>query len=213
MGVRMFDRRDKAWFHAAALAALAAGALVASVPQVRGQSGTAPQYTSTGELQTPAGFETWVFVGSNLGLGYKEDLPLTTALETAHAEKPVFHNIYINPEAYAFFVAHHEFPDPTVLVMDIFVAADKEPKGVVAKGVFDGDRIGLQIAVKDSHSPAPHGHNWAYYIPQNLNDPTHTLHASSPAFPDADCESCHHDNASLDNVWVQFYPTLRKLIK
>jgi Cytochrome P460 len=209
----MIGDRNKARFHTAVLVGLAACALLVFIPQVRSQSGTVPQYTAAGELQTPTGFETWVFVGSNLGLGYKDDLAVTTALETAHSEQQVFHNIYINPEAYGHFVATHEFPDPTVLVMDVFVAADKEPKGVVTKGVFDGERIGLQIAVKDSHSPAPHAHNWAYYIPQDLNDPTHTLHASSPAFPDAACESCHQAHASLDNVWVQFYPTLRKLIK
>jgi len=200
-------------FRIAALAAIATLASIAFAPTVRSQSSTVPQYTANGQLQTPAGFETWVFVGSNLGLGYKDDLTVTTALESAHAEAQVFHNIYINPEAYAHFVKTHEFPDPTVLVMEIFVAADKEPKGVVAKGVYDGDRIGLQVAIKDSHSPEKHARNWAYYIPQNLNDPSHTLHASSPAFPDAACESCHQAHASLDNVWVQFYPTLRKLLK
>jgi hypothetical protein len=209
----MIGYRDRTWFHAAVLAGLAACALVTVVPQVRGQSGTAPHYTADHKLVTPSGFETWVFVGSNLGLGYKEELAVTTALETAHAEQQVFHNIYINPEAYAHFVATHEFPDPTVLVMEIFTAADKEPKGVVTRGVFDGERVGLQVAVKDSHSPHKNVRNWAYYIPQNVNDPKHPLLASSPAFADTDCESCHHAHASLDDVWVQFYPTLRKLIK
>jgi hypothetical protein len=214
----MIEHRNTSRFLTAALAGVAACVLVTlvlitPVPQARGQSGTAPQYTSSGELQTPSGFETWVFVGSNLGLGYDNDLALTTPQENAHAEQQVFHNIYINPEAYAHFVATHEFPDPTVLIMEVFTAAGKQPKDVVTKGVFDGERVGLQVAVKDSHSPAPHGHNWAYYIPQNLNDPSHKLPASSPAFPDAACESCHQAHASLDNVWVQFYPTLRKLIK
>jgi hypothetical protein len=209
----MIDHRKKFWFRSAALAGLAAAALLVFVPQVRSQSTTAPQYNAKGELQTPTGFETWVFVGSNLGLGYKDDLAVTTAKETAHADQQVFHNIYINPEAYAHFVATHEFPDPTVLVMEIFTAADKEPKGVVTKGVFDGDRVGLQVAVKDSHSPHKHPRNWAYYIPQDVQVPSHPLHASSPASDDHECESCHHAHASLDDVWVQFYPTLRKLIK
>jgi len=203
---------NKTRFRLAALAAIATLASIAFASPVRSQSGTVPQYTSGGDLVTISGFETWVFVGSNLGLGYKDDLAATNRREIAHAEQQVFHNIYINPEAYAHFVKTHEFPDPTVLVMEIFTAADKEPKGVVSKGVFDGDRIGLQFAVKDSHSPKPHAKNWAYYIPQNLNDPSHTLHPSSPAFPDGDCESCHQAHASLDNVWVQFYPTLRKLL-
>ena len=209
----MIRDRRKARLRAVTFAGLAAAGIMVLVPQVRGQSATAPQYTPKGELQTPSGFETWVFVGSNLGLGYKDELKLTTARETAHAEKQMFHNIYIDPQAYAHFVATREFPDPTVLVMEVFTAADKEPKGIVSKGVFDGDRVGLQIAVKDSHSPARHARDWAYYIPQDVNDPSHPLLASSPAFPDDKCESCHQAHASLDNVWVQFYPTLRKLIK
>jgi len=209
----MIGNRKRVRIRAAALVGLMALAWIAHAPQVRGQSSTAPQYTATGDLLTPAGFETWVFVGSNLGLDYKHDLPVTTALENAHAENQVFHNIYINPEAYAHFVATREFPEPTVLVMEIFVAADKEPKGVLSKGVFNGERIGLQVAVKNSQRPGEHSKPWAYYIPLDLHDPSHVLHASSRAFPDTACESCHKEHASMDNVWVQFYPTLRKLIK
>jgi hypothetical protein len=34
-----------------------------------------------------------------------------------------------------------------------------------------------------------------------------------PAFPDTACENGHQAHASLDNVRVQIYPTLRKRIK
>jgi hypothetical protein len=209
----MIDRRRKSWFRAAAFVGLATLGWITLTSRADSQSTKAPQYNDKGELLTPSGFETWVFVGSNLGLGYKTELALTTAKENAHADAQVYHNIYINPEAYAHFMATHEFPDRTVLVMEVFTAADKEPKGVVTKGTFDGDRVGLQVAVKDSHSPHKNPRNWAYYIPQDVQDPAHPLLASSPAFPDAACESCHHAHASLDDVWVQFYPTLRKLIK
>jgi hypothetical protein len=211
----MIRNRGRNWFRAAAFTGLAAFAGIALAPSVRsqGQSSTVPQYTANGDLQTPSGYETWVFVGSNLGLAYKHDLAVTNAQEIAHADQQVFHNIYINPEAYAHFVATHEFPEPTILVMDIFTATDKEPKDVLTAGVFNGDRIGLQVAVKNSQRPGPHIKPWAYYIPLDLNDPKHILHTSSPAFPDEKCESCHQAHASLDNVWVQFYPTLRKLIK
>jgi len=83
----MIRDRRKARLRAASFAALAAAAIMVFVPQVRGQSANAPQYTPTGELKTPTGFETWVFVGSNLGLGYKDELKLTTARETAHAQQ------------------------------------------------------------------------------------------------------------------------------
>jgi hypothetical protein len=209
----MIGNSKRFWIRGAALVGLIALVWIARAQEVRGQSSTAPQYTAGGDLLTPTGFETWVFVGSNLGLDYKHDLPVTTALENAHAEKQVFHNIYINPEAYAHFVATREFPEPTMLVMEIFAATDKEPKGVLSQGVYNGERIGLQVAVKNSNRPGPHVKPWAYYIPLDLNDPQHVLHASSQAFPDRACESCHKEHASMDNVWVQFYPTLRKLVK
>jgi len=38
------------------------------------------------------------------------------------------------------------------------------------------------------------------------------ISGSAEALPDQACESCHAHNAGMDNVWVQFYPTLRKLI-
>lgn len=110
-------------------------------------------------------------------------------------------------------MATDEFPEPTILVMEIFAATDKEPKGVLSKGVFNGERIGLQVAVKNSRRPGMHSKPWAYYIPLDLDDPQHVLHASSRAFPDTACESCHNEHASMDNVWVQFCPTLRKLLK
>lgn len=195
------------------LAAIAALASSLFASAVRSQSGAVPQYTAKGELVTPSGFETWVFVGSNLGLAYKHELPVTTAKESAQAEMQVFHNIYINPAAYAHFKEKHEFPELTMLVMEIFTAADKEPKGVLSAGVYNGGRIGLQVAVKDSKRPVAHDKPWAYYIPQDWQDPKHTLFPSSSAFKDAACESCHQAHASMDNVWVQFYPTLRKLIQ
>jgi hypothetical protein len=208
----MTCERKITWFRAGLCAGLAIVACTAFAPQVEGQSATSPQYASNGQLLAPVGFETWVFVGSNLGMAYKPDLPAMTASEASRADKPLFHNVYINPEAYAHFLATQEFPEPTILVMEIFAAADKEPKGVLATGVFDGERAGLEVAVKNSRRPDGRPTPWAYY---NLTDPADPskLRTSAPAFPDQVCESCHRRHASTDNVWVQFYPTLRKLIR
>jgi hypothetical protein len=206
----MKDRTHLRTF-AAVLAGLVTGAFMAVAPPVAGQTATAPQYEGN-LLRMPVGFETWVFVGSNLGMSYKRDLPATTPSEASRADKPLFHNVYINPEAYASFIATGRFPEPTILVMEIFAAADKEPKGVLTQGVFNGERSGLEVAVKNSRRPDGSTTPWAYY---DLTDPTDPsqVSASAPAFPDSRCESCHRQHASLDNVWVQFYPTLRKLNK
>jgi hypothetical protein len=192
--------------------ALAAAWIFASPPQAIGDSGTVPQYTPNGDLLAPVGFDTWVFVGSNLGLSYKKGLPKMTAREGTRADQQQFHNIYINPEAYAAFLASGEFPERTILVMEVFAAADKEPKGVLASGVFNGERVGLEVAVKNSHRPDGSTTPWAYYDLTDPADPS-KVRASAPAKPDECCETCHRQHASKDNVWVQFYPILRKVLK
>jgi hypothetical protein len=206
------DRMKSWWCRAAAIAVLAAVACIPYAAQVASQSGPRPRYAPNGDLLVPAGFESWVFVGSNLGLAYRQELAVTTAAEAARADRQIFHNVYINPEAYAYFVATRQFPEPTILVMEQFTAADKEPKGILSSGVFNGDRVGLEVAVKNSARPDGQRTPWAYYNFTDPNDPSKVVPAA-PAFPDRACENCHRQHASLDNVWVQFYPALRKLLQ
>jgi hypothetical protein len=167
-----------------------------------------PKYAPDGTLLLPQGFETWIFVGSNLGLAYKSGAFAMTAREAARADVGLFHNIYITRSAYSQFIANGTFPDKTILVMQIFTADDKEPKGVLSKGVFNGKRFGVEVAVKNLHRPDGNATPWAYYDFTDPQDPSKTL-ANSTAFDDASCENCHSRHASTDNVWVQFYPTLR----
>ena len=134
----------------------------------------------------PSGFETWVFVGSNLGLSYTPDAAAAASAPPPRAGRQQFHNVSINKAAYDYFLANDRFPDQTVLVMQVFEAADKEPRGVP-----DGKTT-----------------PWAYY---NFTDPSDRskVLASATAYPDEVCENCHQRHASIDNVWVQFYPALR----
>jgi hypothetical protein len=185
---------------------------IISDPQAQAQPPVLPKYAADGQLLVPGGYETWVFVGSNLGLSYKQDMPAVKALEATLIDKPLFHNVYINPEAYSHFQATAEFPDPTILVMEVFVAADKEPKNVIAGGVYNGERTGVEVAVKNASRPDGAKTVWAYYDFTDQSNPS-KLRSSAPAFPDQVCENCHRQHASKDNVWVQFYPALRKPMK
>lgn len=180
-----------------------------AIPVAADPSEFTPTYEENGQLKVPKGFDTWVFVGSNLGLSYKNNLAAMTSLEAERAVEALFHNVYLDPHAYKVFVETGEFADPTTLVMEIFAAADREPKGVLAAGQYNGDFRGLQVAVKDLSRPGrqPSGSAWAYYV---FNNGAVVL-PSAPAFPDVACANCHKAHASKDNVWVQFYPTLRKL--
>jgi len=158
--------------------ALQASAQTPAVIQPTAASPNAPKYDDK-NLLFPDGFRSWMFVGSNRGLLYKGDSergPIT------------FHNIYINPEAYAHFRDTGQFPDPTVLVMDIYVSAEREPQGVIVRGSYDGKWDGDFVAVKNSaRPPGKNGEKtiWAYYIfSPDKNDSTKPQ-ASAAAEPDA----------------------------
>src|ERR1700719_4553001 len=122
-----------------------------------------PRYTSDGHLLLPEDFQTWIFVGSNLGLGYSDSLSVNTLLERSRQDVPRYHNVYINPEAYLVYLRNGTFPDKTMLVMDVYAAESKEPKGVVDNGTFNGARIGIEVAVKNKNRPDGELINWAYY--------------------------------------------------
>src|SRR5215471_10696892 len=184
-------------------------ALAAAGPSAQSQSSNEPRYTPGGDLLLPNGFDTWVFVGSNLGLSYSPDAAAAASAPPPRAgREQQFHNVSINKAAYDYFSANGRFPERTVLVMQVFEAADKEPGSVLASGVFNGRRVGLEVAVKNTSRPDGRTTPWAYY---NFTDPSDRSKAlaSATAFPDEACANCHAHHASIDNVWVQFYPTLR----
>jgi hypothetical protein len=187
------------------LSAIALFFAIAFAQSALAQSPNVPKYSGD-KLLFPDGFRSWMFVGSNLGLVYKGE-------PGPGAGKPAFHNVYITPEGYAGFRdTKTAFPDPTILVIDIYSAANKEPHHILAKGVYNDTQSGALVAVKNSaRPPGPNGEKtiWAYYIFPDISKPG----ASAAAQPDANCEACHKKNGLVDNVWVQFYPVLRDVKK
>jgi hypothetical protein len=170
---------------------------------------TRPTYTEKGLLEVPMQFRSWVFVGADLSPQYKSEAPESPELKRQDPQgKPIdaFHTVYINPEAYQAYRKTGEFPDPTILMMEVFKAEEKDSGGVLASGKFQGKRIGLSAAVKDTKRPGG-GVPWAYYS-FKLDKDSNPIHPAK-AFPDVDCYDCHLKHASKDNVWVQFYPLLR----
>jgi Cytochrome P460 len=182
--------------------------LAASPAKTQAQTVDEPQYAPNGDLLLPKGYETWVFVGSNLGLSYTPDAAAAASAPPPRAPRQQFHNVAINKAAYDYFLANDRFPEHTILVMQVFEAAEKDTKGVLASGMFNGRRVGLEVAVKNTSRPDGKTTPWAYY---NFTDPSDRskVLASAAAFPDEACANCHRLHASIDNVWAQFYPALR----
>jgi hypothetical protein len=190
----------------AGVACLTASTPLSPAPQGRS---TAPEYDTKGELKRPTDFRKWVFVGADLGVRYHQDVPNAKTREQdgpKYVKPGEFHNVYIRPESYEHFAKTGQFPDQTVLVMEVFEAKERDAKGIVSGGFFPGAQRRVEVAVKNSKRPDGSKTDWAYY---DFDKPTKN---TASAFRDAACYDCHLKHADVDNVWVQFYPTLRSLL-
>lgn len=150
-----------------------------------------PGYGDGKKLRRPEGYRHWMFVGANLGMGYSD----------APRSEPAFHNIYIQPQAYAHYAKSGEFPDGTMLVMEVLTAGTNQ--SINRQGHFEDRLLGVEVAVKDS---AKFPEKWAYF--NFIGSDGKALGEATPLPQDA-CWKCHHRHGAKDNVFVQFYPVLR----
>lgn len=154
-----------------------------------------PRYTTDGALERPSGFESWVFVGSSLGLGYSEH---------ARDEGPgEFHTVYTQPEVFEEYRRTGKFPEKTMLILALHEPRKRE--SIAKQGYFQGDLVALEAAVKDRER---FEEGWAYFdFGKGGLDP------SARAKPPESCHRCHVEHGADDNVFVQFYPPLRRLLE
>ena len=161
-------------------------------------------FTDEGAALQPTGYREWVYVGT----------PLTpNALNGGEAPFPEFHNVYVEPSAFAAFDSTGEWPDGTQIVKELVLIRDNQnnPENgssaeVSGVGYFQGEFAGLELTVKDSTRFADEPGNWAYFSFGHKAPP---YEATAEAFPTASCNSCHQSSAETDFVFTQFYPVLR----
>lgn len=144
---------------------------------------------SDDDLLLPSDYREWVFLSAGVGLvhGGSDD-----------ASRPrLFTNVFAAPRAYRHFLRTGEWPDETILVLEIRGAA---PEGAVnADGHHQTSVLSTQVAVKDRGRFAE---GWAYFA-FGVGD------LAAPAMPaSAGCRHCHAAQAAVDQTFVQFYPTL-----
>jgi len=199
------------WMLASCAAAAVAGAValhpISRIAQA--QASLEPRYNTEGLLVRPEGFANWIFVGSNLGLGYDKNVTAQLPRETARADLGEYHNIYLEPEDYAAYLRTGIFPDRTVLVMDVYEAQQRDAKGVVTAGSYNGQWLGIEVAVKNKNRPDGIRTDWAYYDFTDRPGKGRNIPPVQKAEDYAACYACHKAHAGYDNVWVQFYPRIR----
>jgi hypothetical protein len=148
------------------------------------------------EVTFPEDYRKWVFVGASTGLSYSER---KAAPESEERSDPgMFHHTYLNPEAYAHFSRTGTFPEGTMLVLE--VRRPERKTSIQRRGWFEGELVGLELAVKDS---SRFEDGWAYF---SFDEGARTARP----FPRDACWSCHKEHGADDNVFTQFYPILRE---
>lgn len=154
-----------------------------------------PRFTERGALLRPAGWETWVMVGSSTGLSYAAAPP-----PPAGAAPGMFHNVYVQPWAYRAFIENGAFPERTMFVLSFYEASRKSTPA--RAGFYEGDRMGgIEVHLKQRGLDKS---GWAFFA---FGDSAATGSMIPGAAP---CYSCHATEAAHDNVFTQFYPPLRE---
>jgi hypothetical protein len=162
-----------------------------------------PTFAADGKLRLPEGFREWVFIGS----------PLTPhGLNNGMAGFPEFHNVYVEPAAYAHYMRHGEWPEGTMMVKELQLTQpgtfpDGSRTEVSGRGYFPGEPHGMDVSVKDSNRFAA-TNGWGFF---NFGHQAPPYEAAAPEAPVEACAGCHMASAHEDMVFTGFYQLLDPL--
>jgi len=162
--------------------------LVHFAPAAKAAGGSGPAYAGNGDLLPVGDYREWIYLSSGIDMSY-------TAKPTDMA---MFDNVFVNPEAYRYFLATGTWPDKTILALEVREAKDKG--SINQSGHFQGTQLmGFEVQVKDE---ARFPGRWAFF---EFDSPG----KSGTLIPQgAPCYSCHAAHAAVDTTFAQFYPTL-----
>ncbi len=155
-------------------------------------------YKLTGgkDLTLPETFEyrKWQFAGSSV---IPDDRNNNKALF------PGTHHVYIDPDAYKHRQEKGFFPDGTIIVMEVSHLRFTESEA--GHGYFTTGGYDILVQIKDRRVFS--GKGWSYYAFYD-KDLKAGKKIAAPA--DGRCQSCHQAGGEDDEVFSQYYPTLRK---
>jgi len=156
-------------------------------------SSSGPTYTEDGKLVFPEKYREWIYLTSGVDMSYSPN---------GMAGHSMFDNVFVNPEAYKAFTATGTWPDKTVLVLEVRMAATN---GSINKsGHFQtADLMDREVHVRDE---ARFPGKWAFFA--FADDETAKMVPKEAA-----CYSCHEQHGAVDTTFVQFYPTLIGIAK
>jgi len=154
-------------------------------------------FTLDGKVKQPVGYRNWMFLGA---------VVTPNDMNDGEASFPEFHNVYMDPESFAFVEKHGEYRDGTVIVKELLSVGSKQQSS--GNGYFQGEFTGLEMSIKDSKRFPDEPGNWAYFSfghKYPLKDEVVKNAAAS-------CNSCHEQNAT-NYVFSEVYPVLNDALK
>ncbi len=183
-----------------------AGVAGLSVTMAADEAVSAAKFTADGQVMIPENWRQWTYVGT----------PLTpNALNGGEAPFPEFHNVYIEPSAFAHWQKTGTFANGTQIVKELVLVRQKDADDMNADGstgevsgvgYFQGEFNGLELTVKDTERFSDEPGGWAYF---SFGHKTPPYAGMAKAFPTESCNACHESSAADDFVFTQFYPVLR----
>lgn len=155
------------------------------------------EFTPDGKAKQPVGYRDWVFIGA---------VVTPNDMNGGEASFPEFHNVYMDPESFAYAEKHGEYRDGTVIVKELLSVGSKVQSS--GNGYFEGEFTGLEMSIKDSKRFPDEPGNWAYFSFGHH----YPLKAEIAKNAAVSCNSCHEQNAT-DFVFSQVYPVLNDALK
>ena len=166
--------------------------ILAALAMAAQTSPDAPQFTPDGQLVLPKDYREWVYLSSGLGMTYGP-------AAQADQRNPMFDNVFVSPKAYRDFLESGRWPEKTMFILE--VRRSIENGSINNGGHYQSEVMALEAAVKDENR---FPQKWAYFG-FGRSDKAAALPATSG------CNSCHSQNAAVENTFVQFYPTLLEI--
>jgi hypothetical protein len=166
--------------------------ILAALAMAAQTSSDSPRFTPDGQLVLPRDYREWIYLSSGLGMTYGP-------AAQADQGNPMFDNVFVTPAAYKAFLESGRWPDKTMFILEVRRATGKG--SINNGGHYQNDVVALEAAVKDE---TRFPQKWAYFG-FGRSDKAVPLPANSA------CNSCHNQNAAVENTFVQFYPTLLEI--
>ena len=180
---------------AAGTLALASAALGQEIAQPATPALQIAQLTAKGKLQKPADLDSWIFLGTSLGMGYNPG--------SFNADHPgQFQVVLMEPNAYRYFLKNGSYAPGSMFLLS-FYNSDQQKRSINQNGFTQADLTNYEIHLIDPSRGADGRVFFVFGAKDTEGDP---LAAGN------NCVSCHTKHGAFQGTFAQFYPTLRPMI-